>query len=89
LLVALMSAAVLLAAAETPTPPAGADAPAAAAKPKNKDMELVCWQEKPTGSHFTKRVCTTRIERERMERQGQQAIGDHPRTGARQGGFGG
>jgi hypothetical protein len=89
LLAALISAAVLMSVADTPTAPAGASVAATATKPKNRDTELVCWQEKPTGSHFTKRVCTTRIERERMERQGQQAIGQHQRTGPRQGGFGG
>ena len=76
----LISAAVLMAAANT-APAGGTAAPAGAdAKPKNKDMELVCWRETPAGTHFSKRVCTTRIERERMERQGQEAVGQHPRA---------
>lgn len=79
MLAMLFSAAVLIAAADTSA--GGGSAPADHAKPKNKDLELVCWQETPVGTHFSKRVCATRIERERMERQGQEAVGQHPRGG--------
>lgn len=49
------------------------------AKPQPRDTDRVCWQEKPTGSHITKTVCTTRGELEQRRRQDQAALSQQPR----------
>jgi invasion protein IalB len=84
----LVMAAMMFAAADTPAS-AGAAAPAAATAPqpeKKKGSELVCWEEAPTGSHFTKRVCMTRQDLEARQQQDQDAVGQRGRNTP--GGFG-
>ena len=49
------------------------------AKSQPRDTDRVCWQEKPTGSHITKTVCTTRGELELRRRQDQAALSQQPR----------
>ena len=68
---AVLFSTLLLAAADpTPATPAGpAAAPAKAAKP-----EMVCHNEKPTGSHFVERVCVTREEAEKAQQAAQDSI---------------
>ena len=43
----------------------------ATANAKPKGTDIVCWEEVPAGTHFTKRVCSTRDEREIRTRQDQ------------------
>jgi hypothetical protein len=76
----------LLMAAADPAPAAGAappaPAPAAVAPPaaaKAKQPKKVCWQEMPTGSHFSKQICATPEELEQMEHNAQDALSDHAR----------
>lgn len=49
------------------------------AKPQPRDTDRVCWQEKPTGTHITKTVCSTRGELEQRQRQDQAALSQQPR----------
>lgn len=81
MLPALM-AALTLAAADPSSAPAAPATPVAAApeKPKPKDTDTVCWTEQVTGSHYPRRVCSTRLELEQRQRQDQAAIGQHGRT---------
>ena len=79
-MLSVLMAAMLMAAAE-PSASAAADGPAAAAAPaapakadKPKGIDKVCWEERPTGSHVTKRFCATRDEREKMEQDAQAAV---------------
>lgn len=74
------------AAASAPTPPAAAAAPPAQAKAKRKDSDVVCWNETPTGSHFSKRICATREQLELNERSSQEAL--HGRANGPKGSFG-
>ena len=89
----LMAALVLAAADTTPAPPAttggSATTPlaAAGAKAKKKDTDVVCWTEQVTGSHYPRRVCSTRAEIEQRQRQDQQTIAQHGR-GTSGGAFG-
>lgn len=76
MLIALMSALLLAGVdaaspAPSPAPPAAAASPAPA-KPKGPD--LVCVEEKPTGSHFPKRICMTRDQADLAERQAKDAM---------------
>lgn len=81
----LMAALVLAAADTTPAPaatPAGSAATPVAAAPtktKAKDTDVVCWTEQVTGSHYPRRVCSTRIELEQRQQQDQAAIAQHGR----------
>jgi hypothetical protein len=78
----LAAAAVLAFADPTPVAEGHAAAPApaaaAAAPAKPKAPERVCWDEAPTGSHFTKRYCATREELERRAQQDKDALGQNP-----------
>lgn len=78
-----MAAAVLAAPSDAVAPPAPA---AASSKPAPKGSDRVCWDEKPTGTHFPIRVCATRDELEQRQRRDQDAMSQKPRNEA-QGGF--
>ena len=54
------------------------------AEPGSPD-ELVCEYEKVTGSHFKKRVCMTRGEREQLRLQTQEAMRSNPSPAATEG----
>jgi hypothetical protein len=43
--------------------------------------DKVCWNENPTGSHLPRRVCATRAERDQMQREAEQAMEHHNRSG--------
>ena len=83
-MVSILMAALLLAATDTPSTAAAVSAPAtpapAAAPAKPKGSQMVCWEEEITGSHYPKRVCSTRDELEARQRQDQQAISQRPRA---------
>ena len=72
-------AALLLAAAEPHAPPApaaapqtAASAPDAKAQPaKSAKADVICWEETPVGTHFSRKVCGTREELDRLHRQAQ------------------
>lgn len=57
-------------AAATPPAPAPVVQPAAAPK-KDRGDEKVCWDETPTGTRFSKRVCATRAEIDERRRNDQ------------------
>jgi hypothetical protein len=42
-------------------------------------MDVICWDEKPAGSHIVKRICATRGEIERLQEMSKQAVSDRPR----------
>ena len=70
MLAILFSTLMLAAADPTPvTPPSSAAKPAKAAKP-----EMICHNEKPTGSHFVERVCVTREESDKAEQAAQNTM---------------
>jgi hypothetical protein len=73
-----LAVALLLAAAPPEAPPAAPAAPAvtpatadAAAPPQKSKSEKVCWDEAPTGTRFSHRVCATReqIDQRRKDDQ--------------------
>jgi hypothetical protein len=69
---AILFSTLLLAAADpAPVTPASAAAPPAKAA---KDADLVCHNEKPTGSHFVERVCVTREEAEKAQQAAQDTM---------------
>jgi hypothetical protein len=72
-----------------PTPPsAGGPAPAAApaaVASKAKGSDKVCWDEAPTGSHYTRRYCATRDELEQREKQDKDLLNQHTRTTGKRG----
>ena len=41
---------------------------------KPKGTDVVCWEETPAGTHFSKRVCSTRDDRELRTRQDQEML---------------
>jgi len=49
---------------------------------KPNGTDVICWDEKPAGSHIVKRICATRAEVERMQEMSKQAIGERPRADA-------
>ena len=73
----------LLMAASDPVPSAAAPAapPAAVAQAAAKPDagKKVCWDETPTGSHFTRRVCVTPEELEHARQAAQDAVTDRGR----------
>jgi len=84
--VALFLSLLMLAGAD-PVPaamaaPAKAPPPAGPAKPKAPAM--TCWDERPTGSHLPKRVCATREELEKAQRDAQDGL-DHRNPGRKNG----
>ena len=53
------------------------------AKPtKPNGTDLICWDEKPAGSHIVKRICATRAEVERMQQAARDALSERARPGA-------
>jgi hypothetical protein len=83
-------AAVVLAAAEpsaAPSPDAAAPVSAVTvkAKPEKKKSDRVCWDEKPTGSHFPTHVCVSREEFEARQRADQDAVASGRRVPPRGG----
>jgi hypothetical protein len=71
-----LAVALLLAAAPPEAPPAAPVAAApvaadAAAPPQKSKSEKVCWDEAPTGTRFSHRVCATReqIDQRRKDDQ--------------------
>lgn len=51
------------------------------AKPtKPNGTDVICWNEKPAGSHIMKRFCGTRAEVERMQEMSKQALSERPRA---------
>ncbi|WP_372786985.1 hypothetical protein [Phenylobacterium sp.] len=81
-MLSVFAAALLLAAAD-PAPPAvtppSASAPVAQAAAAPKAAKKVCWQETPTGSHFSKQVCVTQDEYDRAQRAAQDSVAEHGR----------
>ena len=67
---------VLLLAAGDPAPAASPPAAKAAApaRPKAKAPAMTCWDERPTGSHVPQRICATREELDKAQRDGQDAV---------------
>ena len=68
--------AALLLAAATPDPaPAPSATPTSAAQPSadapQKKPEKICWDETPTGTRFSRRVCATREELDQRRRDDQ------------------
>jgi len=61
----------LLMAADTPpssSAPAAPAAPARAVSPtKTNGSEMVCWEERPTGSHVSQRICESRDHLEKAK----------------------
>jgi hypothetical protein len=55
--------------AAAPTPAQGAQA--AAQPPKKRGDERICWEETPTGTRFSHRVCATRAEIDERRRHDQ------------------
>jgi hypothetical protein len=72
---AILLSTLALAAAADPTP-ASPGASGAAAEPTKsaKRPELVCHNEKPTGSHMVERVCVTREDADKEEQAAQAAM---------------
>ena len=83
-MVAVFLVALLMAAGE-PAPASGAasaatpPASAAPAPAKPKPAKKICWQEKPTGSHFSKEICPTPDELEQMQHNAQDVVAAHVR----------
>jgi len=51
------------------------------AKPtKPNGTDVICWDEKPAGSHIVKRICGTRAEVERMQDMSKQMVTERPRS---------
>lgn len=89
LVASLLMAGVLTACAGTPQDEsiAATAAPTASnksAEPGSPD-ELVCEYEEVIGSHFKKRVCMTRGEREQLRLQTQEAMRSSPAPASTQG----
>jgi hypothetical protein len=68
-MVAFLLATLMMAAAD----PAPAPSAVAVEAPKAKP-EMVCHNEKPTGSHFIERVCVTREEAEKAQQAAQDTM---------------
>ena len=60
-------------AAATPAPPSAAAAVASQAAQKPKTTDVTCWEERPTGSHVSKRVCASREQIDKAQRDGEDA----------------
>jgi hypothetical protein len=73
---AILMSALLMAGADPAPTAAPAGAPPAVAQPlkKSKASDVTCWDERPTGSHVTKRMCATREELEKAQRDGEDAV---------------
>jgi predicted secreted protein len=82
-----MAALALAAADPTPPAPTAAASPASAEKPAAKDTDVVCWTEAVTGSHYPRKVCSTRAQIEQQRRQDQAFVAARSRAQAK-GGFG-
>ncbi len=67
---AVLLSTLLLAAAD----PAPAAATPTADPGKPKAPEMVCHNEKPTGSHFVERVCVTREEADKAQQAAQDTM---------------
>lgn len=83
-MIALVLAAALSAAADPTHTEVGAPppqpAPAAEAKAKEKNPQLVCWNETPTGSHFSTRVCANKDALEAQGRRDRDALSQGTRS---------
>lgn len=42
--------------------------------------DVICWDEKPAGSHIVKRFCATRGELERLQESSRDAVSMRPRA---------
>ena len=73
---AMLMSALLMAGADPAPSAAPASVPLAVAQPlkKSKASDVTCWDERPTGSHVSKRICATREELEKAQRDGQDAV---------------
>lgn len=87
MLAILVTAAIVAFADPTPAPAGGPAPPAAAAAApaKAKGSDKVCWDEAPTGSHYTKRYCATRDELAQREKQDKDLLNQHTRTAPKSG----
>jgi len=74
-----MAAAVLAAPQASAAPPNAAVA-AAPHKSAPSGSDRVCWDEKPTGTHFPIHVCANRDELELRRRRDQDALNQKPRN---------
>ena len=76
---------VLVMAAADPAPAAVPPAVkvAAPAPAKAKTPALTCWDERPTGSHVSKRICATREELDKAQRDAQDTFGSLNHHGAK------
>jgi hypothetical protein len=84
LFAALLLAAEPQAAAAQDAAPAAASAPATPPPAKKAKDQVICWDETPTGTLFTKHVCATREqleERRRNDQDWKMGLRVHP-TGA-------
>jgi len=82
----LILAAHLLAIADpAPATEGGPTVPAAAAQPAKPKSDKVCWDEAPTGSHYTRHYCASREELEQRERQDKDSLNQHTRTRGKSG----
>lgn len=72
---AVLISTLLLAGAD-PAPSAATDAPATANATDKKPSasDVTCWDERPTGSHVTKRVCASREELEKAQRDAKASL---------------
>jgi hypothetical protein len=78
--ISLLAAMAVIAFADPTHAAEGGATPAAAAPAKsNAKPERVCWDEKPTGSHFPQHYCATREELERRAQQDKDALDNHAR----------
>jgi hypothetical protein len=73
---AVLLSALLLASAGVPAKAGpGAPAPPTAAPAAKPDgPKLICWDEKPTGSHVSKRICATPEQLEKAHREGENPL---------------
>ncbi len=63
------------ASAPSAPPPTAAAAPAPAEPKKKNGAERICWDERPTGSHVTTRMCATRDEIDHAREAAKQELG--------------
>ncbi len=78
---AVMSALLLAGTDPAPSTPVSNSPNAASQDAKaSKAPELACWDEKPTGSHMIKRICATKEQLEKAQRDGQDAVSSDHRS---------
>ncbi|HEX3888102.1 MAG TPA: hypothetical protein VHW05_11450 [Phenylobacterium sp.] len=85
---AVVISVLLMAAADPAASPVAKPTTATAPPPGSNrhklttDAKMICWTEKPAGSHIPARICATREEYEKAQQDAHDALTAQRRTGA-------